>query len=95
MKSCCEDAFNSEAGTKSKNAFSLKSILALPFIFIIKIYQWVISPWLGPKCRFTPTCSHYAVEAFRKYGVFKGFWLTVKRIARWHPWGGDGYDPVP
>ena len=95
MKSCCEDAFNSSPGTKSKNAITLKSILALPFISLIKIYQWVISPWLGPKCRFTPTCSHYAVEAFRKYGAFKGFWLSLKRIGRCHPWGGHGYDPVP
>jgi uncharacterized protein len=70
-------------------------ILALPFIALIKIYQWVISPLLGPKCRFTPTCSQYGLEAFKKYGLFKGFWLTVKRIRRCHPWGGHGYDPVP
>jgi hypothetical protein len=74
---------------------NLLKILALPFIGLIKIYQWVISPWLGPKCRFTPTCSNYALEAFKKHGVFKGFWLTVKRISRCHPWGGHGYDPVP
>jgi len=70
-------------------------ILSLPLILLIKIYQWVISPLLGPKCRFTPTCSHYATEALKKYGVFKGTWLAVKRIARCHPWGGKGYDPVP
>ncbi len=70
-------------------------ILGLPFILLIKIYQLVISPWLGPKCRFTPTCSHYSAEAFRKYGLFKGFWLSLKRISRCHPWGGSGYDPVP
>jgi putative membrane protein insertion efficiency factor len=70
-------------------------ILALPFIGLIKLYQLIISPWLGPSCRFTPTCSQYGLEAFKKYGVFKGFWLTVKRIARCHPWGGHGYDPVP
>ncbi len=70
-------------------------ILSLPFILIIKIYQWVISPWLGPKCQYTPTCSHYALEAFKKHGVFKGFWLAIKRISRCHPWGGSGYDPVP
>ena len=70
-------------------------ILSIPFILLIKIYQWVISPLLGPKCRYTPTCSHYAVEAFKKYGLIKGFWLTVKRISRCHPWGGHGYDPVP
>jgi uncharacterized protein len=73
----------------------LFKILALPFIGLIKVYQWLISPLLGPQCRFTPTCSHYSLQAFQKYGLFKGFWLTVKRISRCHPWGGKGYDPVP
>ncbi|MBD0299690.1 MAG: membrane protein insertion efficiency factor YidD [Nitrososphaera sp.] len=70
-------------------------LLALPFIVLIRIYQRVISPWLGPQCRYTPTCSQYSVEAFQKYGLLKGFWLTIKRISRCHPWGGSGYDPVP
>jgi putative membrane protein insertion efficiency factor len=70
-------------------------ILSYPFILLIKIYQYVISPIFGPKCRFTPTCSSYALQAFKKYGVFKGGWLAIKRIARCHPWGGSGYDPVP
>ncbi len=69
---------------------SFLRLLSLPFILLIKIYQLVISPWIGPKCRYTPTCSHYAVDAFNKYGVFKGFWLTIKRIGRCHPWGGSG-----
>jgi len=70
-------------------------ILALPFMALIKLYQWILSPLLGPKCRFTPTCSQYALEAFKKYGIFKGFWLSARRISRCHPWGGHGYDPVP
>jgi putative membrane protein insertion efficiency factor len=71
-------------------------ILSLPFIALIKLYQWILSPMLGSsKCRFTPTCSQYALEAFKKYGPFKGFWLSAKRISRCHPWGGHGYDPVP
>jgi hypothetical protein len=70
-------------------------LLSLPFILLIKIYQWVISPWLGSKCRYTPTCSHYAAEAFKKHGVLKGMWLSLRRISRCHPWGGSGYDPVP
>ncbi|MFL5774197.1 MAG: membrane protein insertion efficiency factor YidD [Flavisolibacter sp.] len=70
-------------------------ILALPFMALIKLYQLILSPLLGPKCRFTPTCSQYAMEAFKKYGVFKGFWLSARRISRCHPWGGHGYDPVP
>jgi uncharacterized protein len=73
----------------------LLQILSYPFIGLIKIYQWVISPILGPKCRFTPTCSQYGVEAFKKHGVFKGFYLTVKRVSKCHPLGGSGYDPVP
>ncbi|MBS1578071.1 MAG: membrane protein insertion efficiency factor YidD [Bacteroidetes bacterium] len=70
-------------------------ILSYPFILIIKFYQYVISPALGPKCRYTPTCSQYAVEALKKYGLFKGSWLALKRIASCHPWGGHGHDPVP
>lgn len=70
-------------------------ILSLPFIALIKLYQWILSPWLGGQCRFTPTCSAYSLQAFKKYGVFKGLWLTARRIARCHPWGGKGYDPVP
>ncbi|MEP6675681.1 MAG: membrane protein insertion efficiency factor YidD [Ferruginibacter sp.] len=70
-------------------------ILSAPFIFLIKLYQWMISPWLGSKCRYTPTCSHYGIEALKKYGPIKGLWLTAKRIARCHPWGGHGHDPVP
>jgi putative membrane protein insertion efficiency factor len=73
----------------------LLRILSLPFIALIKLYQLIISPLLGPKCRYTPTCSHYATEAFKKYGPFKGLWLSIKRISRCHPWGGSGYDPVP
>jgi putative membrane protein insertion efficiency factor len=74
---------------------SLMQILSYPFIALIKIYQWLISPLLGPQCRFNPTCSNYALQSFQKYGLFKGFWLTIKRISRCHPWGGHGEDPVP
>jgi putative membrane protein insertion efficiency factor len=74
---------------------TLKKILIAPFVLLIKFYQICISPFTPPSCRFTPTCSQYALEAFRKYGPFKGFWLSLKRILRCHPWGGSGYDPVP
>jgi putative membrane protein insertion efficiency factor len=70
-------------------------ILSYPFLLLIKIYQYLISPLLGPKCRFTPTCSQYAVEALKQYGIFKGSWLAIKRISKCHPAGGSGYDPVP
>jgi len=74
---------------------SVKKILSLPFIGLIKIYQLIISPWLGPSCRYTPTCSQYGVEAIQKYGPIKGLWLTIKRVARCNPWGRHGHDPVP
>jgi len=70
-------------------------IITYPFIFLIRIYQFAISPLIGPKCRFTPTCSNYGKQALEKHGIFKGGWMTLKRIARCNPWGGHGYDPVP
>ena len=73
----------------------MKRIFSLLLIIPIKIYQIIISPLLGPSCRFTPTCSQYAVAAIQKYGPFKGSWLSFKRILKCHPWGGSGYDPVP
>ncbi len=66
-------------------------LLVLP----IKFYQRFISPLTPPSCRYTPTCSTYAVEAIQKHGPFKGAWLAIKRIVRCNPWGGSGYDPVP
>ena len=68
---------------------------SLPFIALVRIYQYVISPVLGPQCRFTPTCSQYAIDALKKYGLLKGLWLSAKRIGRCNPVGGSGYDPVP
>jgi hypothetical protein len=73
----------------------LAIIISYPFILLIRIYQYVISPTLGPKCRFTPTCSQYAVQALQKHGLIKGGWLSVKRISKCRPGGGHGYDPVP
>ncbi|TVR30983.1 MAG: membrane protein insertion efficiency factor YidD [Balneolaceae bacterium] len=64
-------------------------------IFIVRAYQLVISPWLGPSCRHSPTCSSYMIEAIREWGAFKGAWLGLKRIGKCHPWGTSGYDPVP
>lgn len=65
------------------------------FILFIRFYQTCISPMFPPVCRYTPTCSQYAIEALQKYGPLKGSWLAIKRILRCHPWGGSGYDPVP
>lgn len=73
----------------------LKRIAAFPFLLLVRFYQLCISPLKPPACRFTPTCSQYAVIALKKYGPFKGGYLAVRRILRCHPWGGSGYDPVP
>jgi putative membrane protein insertion efficiency factor len=61
----------------------------------VKFYQLAIRPLLSNACRYTPSCSAYAIEAIHKYGAFKGSWLGLRRILRCHPWGGQGYDPVP
>jgi len=62
---------------------------------LIRFYQLCISPMLGPHCRFTPTCSQYAIEAIKTYGAFKGTILTIKRISKCHPFHDGGHDPVP
>jgi putative membrane protein insertion efficiency factor len=62
---------------------------------MVRFYQGAISPWTPPACRFTPTCSQYAVEALERHGAARGTWLAVRRLARCHPWGGHGYDPTP
>ena len=64
-------------------------------IKFFRLYQLLISPMLPNACRYSPTCSQYAIEAVKKYGAFKGGWLAIKRILSCHPWGGHGYDPVP
>ncbi len=73
----------------------IRTLLRRIFILPIRFYQLCISPMLPNACRFTPTCSQYAVEAIMKHGIFRGSWLTLRRILRCHPWGGSGYDPVP
>jgi putative membrane protein insertion efficiency factor len=69
----------------------LKQLLILP----IRLYQLILSPYLGRACRHTPSCSHYAIEAIQEWGIFKGLYLGTRRILRCNPWGTHGYDPVP
>ena len=69
----------------------LRELLVLP----IRFYQRFVSPWTPPTCRFSPTCSHYALEAIRVHGILRGSWLTVRRILRCQPLCRGGYDPVP
>jgi len=73
----------------------MKNILKKLFTGIIRIYQMAISPYLGQNCRYSPTCSEYAVQAIDKHGIFKGGWLALKRLLSCGPWGGHGFDPVP
>jgi putative membrane protein insertion efficiency factor len=76
--------------------YSLRLLAAIPratAIAIVRCYQLVISPWLGPNCRFTPTCSQYCIEAIGKYGLLRGGWRAVRRILRCHPFHSGGYDP--
>ena len=63
--------------------------------YLIRGYQLAISPLLGPRCRFYPSCSHYAIEAIETHGALRGVWLTIKLISRCHPWHKGGFDPVP
>lgn len=72
-----------------------QQLLTYPFILLVRFYQVAISPLKPPTCRFSPTCSTYALEALKKYGLLKGGRLALRRIMRCHPWGGSGYDPVP
>ena len=73
----------------------ISQLLTYPSILLVRFYQVAISPLKPPTCRFSPTCSTYALEALKKYGLLKGGRLALRRIMRCHPWGGSGYDPVP
>lgn len=74
---------------------SIRTTMRKVFLMPVYFYRYCISPLTPPSCRYTPTCSQYMVEAVMKYGIIKGGWLGLKRIARCNPWGGSGYDPVP
>ena len=73
----------------------MKRIFIYPFLILIKLYQYFISPLLPSTCRYTPTCSEYSKQCLIKLGLFKGSLMSVKRILKCNPWGGNGYDPIP
>jgi uncharacterized protein len=72
-----------------------RSAVVRPLQWAVRGYQLVVSPLLPASCRYEPSCSAYAIEALGRHGALKGSWLAARRIARCHPWGGHGYDPVP
>jgi len=75
--------------------YILERIPIAIMVLFIQAYRFIISPLLGATCRFEPTCSAYAIEAFERHGFFRGLWLSIRRIGRCHPYHPGGYDPVP
>jgi len=73
----------------------MKSLFVYPLLLLIRAYQLAISPLLGSRCRFHPSCSEYSLDALRRYGALRGLWLAMRRVGRCHPWHPGGYDPVP
>ncbi len=71
------------------------SLAARPLLFLVRAYRLLLSPLLGPRCRYLPTCSEYALEALARHGALRGSLLSLRRVLRCHPWGGSGHDPVP
>ena len=76
------------------NAVIKPSLLVYPFLALIYAYRFTLSPLIGQQCRFWPTCSHYAENALTQHGLWRGSWMTIKRLSRCHPWHPGGYDPV-
>ena len=74
---------------------NFNTVKIFPFILIIKLYQWFVSPILKTNCRYLPTCSEYVILSLKEHGIVKGLYLSFKRIFSCHPYGSDGYDPVP
>lgn len=73
----------------------ISNTIAGALIGLVRLYQWGVSPWLGPRCRFEPSCSRYAIASIRRFGPARGGLLALRRLCRCHPWGASGYDPVP
>lgn len=77
---------------------TVRTLAAIPARLLsglVLVYRYTLSPLLGPRCRYLPTCSDYALEALRRHGALRGGWLCARRLCRCHPWGGSGHDPVP
>ena len=86
---------NEPAGGPGQGPKNVAQVLALPLVWVIRLYQLVLSPMLAQQCRFYPSCSAYAVTALTRFGLLKGSWLAARRLARCHPWNPGGVDHVP
>lgn len=73
----------------------MKRVAGRSIRLIIRGYQLLVSPVMPPSCRYLPTCSEYAMDAVQEHGPVRGLWYAMRRVVRCHPWGGEGYDPVP
>lgn len=73
----------------------MRRLISVLLQAIILFYKGAISTLFSPRCRYTPSCSEYGLQAIKKHGPYKGLWLTIKRLSSCHPWGGHGHDPVP
>ncbi len=76
-------------------SMGITAVPAKVAIMLVRLYQKMVSPWLGPRCRFHPSCSNYCIEALQQHGMVRGLWLGIKRICKCHPFNLGGYDPVP
>lgn len=92
MRHACSHA---ECGSGRAGPSWVARAAAWPLIVLVKVYQFTLSPFIGRQCRFSPSCSWYALEALRVHGGFKGAWLAARRVGRCHPMSKGGYDPVP
>jgi putative membrane protein insertion efficiency factor len=86
---------SAESGAQVRALNRVSRVLTWPVLALIRVYQWTISPLLGPVCRFHPSCSRYGFEAFRVHGLLIGGFLTARRLVRCNPWNAGGVDPVP
>lgn len=78
--------------------YSIESVIRLPTklsILLIRAYQLIVSPWVGNQCRFSPSCSHYAIDAYKEFGFWKGSWLSLRRLIKCNPWHEGGIDEIP
>ncbi len=73
----------------------MKNLLISPLVGLLRLYQYALSPLLGSRCRFHPSCSEFAIEALRRHGILQGLWLALRRVMRCNPWNHGGFDPVP